>query len=161
MSKSSLETTPTAFTLGKVKIKSKVSLKRIEELSRPKIRLETYDEVVGPGTYQPKESYLSTKSKSPSVAIGRSERFLRDRIGSIKNQIREYQESDLSKINYYLSDVANSPKYSFKRTGHNLVLAHNPEFPGAGKYSIPIPNSNSSYIFSKASKNFNWKKGNT
>lgn len=161
MSESSLETTPTAFTLGKVRIKSKISLKRIDELSRPRIRLETYDEVVGPGTYEPREGFLSTKSKSPSVAIGRSERFLREKIGNIKSQVKQHQEYDLSRINYYLSDVANPPKYSFKRTGHNLVLAQNPGFPGAGKYSPPIQGSNSSFIFSKASKNFNWKKGKT
>lgn len=117
------------------------------------------EELVGPGSYEPREGFLSTKSKSPSAAIGRSERFLRDKVTLMKNQVRNFEENDLSGINYYLSEQACPPKYSFKRTGHNLILVKNTDFPGAGKYSPPLPSKNTSFVFSKAEKNFNWKKG--
>ena len=50
---------------------------RIQELSRPKIRLNIDDELVGPGRYDYLSSYLLTIKKSPRVLIGRSERFLK------------------------------------------------------------------------------------
>jgi hypothetical protein len=161
MSRNSLETTPSSLSPAKQKLTPVMNLEKIRELSRPKLKLGNYEEVVGPGSYDPQEGFLSTKSKSPSAAIGRSERFLRVKITEIRKQAKKYEEpGDLSQINYSLSEIACPPRFTFKRTGHNLALVKNPENPGVGSYSTPSPRKYQTTIFAKAAKDFNWKKGN-
>jgi hypothetical protein len=102
--------------------------------------------------------FLSTKVRSPSVLIGRSERFLRSKIREMRKSVQrlaDVQETGL----YNISEIVSPPKYSFKRTGHDLKLVNNPQFPGVGKYSPTLVHANSSFSFRKAKKNFNWKKG--
>lgn len=158
MSRRSLESVSSSLSPQKFKFKIKSSLTRLNELSKPKIRVDEEEELVGPASYNPKESFLSTKAKSPSIAIDRSERFLKVKVNKLRSNIKSHQENnEFSPINYYVSDV-NSPKYTFKRTGHNLILVNNPGFPGAGRYTPGVTHSNSSFSFPKASKNFSWKK---
>ena len=133
---------------------------RLLKLSAPKTRLDKEDEIVGPGSYDPSEAFLSTKLKSPSVSICRSDRFLSQKVSKLRFQLKKLEKNlDISDLAYRLSDIANPPKYSFKRTGHNLILVKNPGFPGAGHYSSREATPCYSYSFSKANKNFNWKKG--
>jgi hypothetical protein len=133
---------------------------RLVKLSAPKIRLDKEEEIVGPGSYDPSEAFLSTKVKSPSVSICRSDRFLSQKVSKLRFQLKKLDKTpDISDLVYKLSDIVTPPKYSFKRTGHNLILVKNPGFPGAGHYSSREATPCYSYSFSKAKKNFNWKKG--
>ncbi|OMJ82550.1 hypothetical protein SteCoe_16714 [Stentor coeruleus] len=147
--------------LSPIKIKSgtlKYST-RIQDLSQPKLRHVLDENIVGPGSYTPKDYFLSTKSKSPTIAIGRSERFIKSKLTKLKYDIRHIDnEKDLSCINYNLSDAIAPPKYTFNRTGHKLKLVENPSFPGVGRYTPNAEMSLRSISFSKASKNFDWKK---
>ena len=131
---------------------------RLNQLSQPKISQNDCEEVVGPGTYSPKDCFLSTNNKSPTIAIGRSERFIKIKVPMMRESITKHLQEDKSLTNNYLA-CESPPSYSFKRTGHNLKLVTNPDVPGVGRYT---PNSDSGYngfSFSKASKQFNWKKG--
>ena len=134
---------------------------RLNQLSKPKIRSRLEEEIVGPGRYEPKDYFLSTKCKSPSIAIGRSERFIKIRIPEYKESILKQSSKDninLSSNN--IPDVAASPSYSFNRTGHNLKLVGDQDIPGVGRYSPLLGDTNyKAFSFSKAKKNFNWKKG--
>lgn len=133
---------------------------RIQELSRPKIRLNIDDELVGPGRYDYLSSYLLTIKKSPRVLIGRSERFLKSKIPKIRSSIiREKVSNKNNSICCNLSENI-TPCFTFKRTGHNLRLVENPDNPGAGSYTPRFSEEVRSYSFTKAQKNFNWKKGN-
>lgn len=158
MSRKSFESVTSSLPPQKFKFKIKSTLTRLNELSKPKIRIDAEEELVGPASYNPKETYLSTKAKSPSIAIDRSERFIRVKLNRIKERMKSHHENnEASPINYFVSEV-NPPKYTFKRTGHNLILVNNPGFPGAGRYSPGVTHSNSAFSFPKASKNFSWKK---
>ena len=160
MSTNSAETTPSSLTPVKLKVSHFMNLDSIRKLSRPKLKIGNDDEMVGPGSYEPREAFLSTKSKSPSAAIGRSERFLRVKVMEMKKAAKKYEElCDLSAINYNLSEIISPPRYTFKRTGHNLALVKNPENPGVGSYSTPSPRKFQTTVFAKANKEFNWKKG--
>jgi hypothetical protein len=160
MSRNSIETTPSSLSPIKIKSSTVLTIEKLRELSRPKLKIGNYEEMVGPGSYEPREGFLSTKCKSPSAAIGRSERFLKVKILEMKKSARKYEEqSDLSAINYNLSEVIAPPRYTFKRTGHNLTLVKNPGNPGVGSYSTPSPRKNQTTVFAKAVKDFNWKKG--
>lgn len=166
MSKPELSQRTLADSLGsshnQIKIRSSI-LKysnRIQELSQPKLRHMLDEEIVGPGSYTPNSLCLSTYSKSPTVAIGRSERFIKTKLGCMKEEIRRIKnQRDLSYINYGISDVAAPPRYSFKRTGHKLKLVENPDFPGVGRYSPAAESVLKSFSFTKAKKTFDWKKG--
>ena len=89
MSKNSAETTPSSLTPVKVKSFIGVSLESIRKLSRPKIKIGNDEEMVGPGSYEVRNGFLFTKSKSPSAAIGRSERFLKVKIKEIKKSVKK------------------------------------------------------------------------
>lgn len=134
---------------------------RLKELSRPKLRPEyDFDENIGPSSYHPRFDFLSTKSKSPTVAIGRSERFIRKKIPELREKILMHSTEHKTQGTLYAkSDIPNPPSYTFKRTGHKLKLVENPEFPGAGRYTPIADYSLKSYSFGKAKKNFNWRKG--
>ncbi|OMJ95914.1 hypothetical protein SteCoe_642 [Stentor coeruleus] len=131
--------------------------KRALELSKPKSRQGDEDDI-GPGSYQPKDTYLSTKSKSPIAFITKSHRFFGNKLPPLK---------DSSSISYNQLEnqdnppkiLSNSPSFSFKRTGHNLKLVENPTFPGAGKYSPNDDLQDKGWSFTKAKKDFSWKKG--
>ncbi|OMJ82075.1 hypothetical protein SteCoe_17348 [Stentor coeruleus] len=166
MAKPELSQRTLADSLGssrnQIKIRSSI-LKysnRIQELSQPKLRHMLDEEIVGPGSYTPNNLSLSTYSKSPTVSIGRSERFIKTKLSSMKEDIRRIKKQrDLSYINHNISDMITPPKYSFKRTGHKLELAGNPDFPGVGKYSPVAESVLKSFSFTKATKAFDWKKG--
>lgn len=157
MSKKSFDTYSPNFP-SKFRHRVKSSFSRITELSKPKIRVDAEEELVGPASYNPKETYLSTIIKSPSFAINRSERFIHLKAKKTKRDLNSIRDQiEVSPIKYDACEI-NSPKYTFKRTGHNLVLVNNPEFPGAGRYSPTLNKVNSAFSFPKAKKTFNWKK---
>ena len=156
MSNSSLDTHKTL----KLKIKSKPVLERINELSKPKARNETDEDTAGPGTFSPNQNFLSTKLRSPSVIIGRSERFIRSKIREMRKSAKRLIELDQSSpINYNNSDKTSSFNNQNKKNGHKLLLVENSENQGVRNYSTGLPQISSSYSFKKAKKNFNWKKG--
>lgn len=156
MSNSLLDTHKTL----KLKIKIKSGLERIDELSRPKARIETDEDTAGPGTFTPNENYSSTKLRSPSVIIGRSERFLRSRIPEMRKSAKRLTElEESSPINYNNSGKANIASHNIRKNGNKLLSLDNIETPGVGKYSPSLAHVNSSFSFKKAKKNFNWKKG--
>lgn len=131
--------------------------KRASELSQPKSRQGDEDDI-GPGSYQPKDTYLSTKSKSPIAFITKSHRFFGNKLPPLRNSssnssIQLENQDNPPKI------LSNSPSFSFKRTGHNLKLVENPTFPGAGKYSPSDDLQDKGWSFTKAKKDFSWKKG--
>lgn len=128
---------------------------RTKQLSLPKKKvLQDFDETVGPGSYNPDDSYLSTKSKSPSIVIGKSNRFRTQKmpkIGSSKLSVKCPTEKRL-KYSGFLS-----PKFSFKRTGHNLKLVEDIDVPGVGKYSPDMTLKQLAYSFKKSPRVFNWR----
>ena len=133
--------------------------RRIKELSKPKRKTEIDDEdVVGPGKYNPKDVFLSTKSKSPTFKIGRSCRF-----NYRHNQILSKNTSGSLTPNDFITKSLNfhepvSHGFSFNRTGHKLKLVNNPNFPGVGSYSPFLAKNSRSYTFNKSKREFNWKK---
>lgn len=131
---------------------------RLEQLSQPKISSTDYEEVVGPGSYSPNDYFLSTNTKAPTMAIMRSERFIKIKVPIIRDSMKKYTEKSNDNV-YLISENATPPSYSFKRTGHDLRLVRNPEFPGVGRYTPQTGQGYNSFSFSKASKKFNWKKG--
>ena len=132
--------------------------KRIAQLSKPKQRTEEDDEdLIGPGSYEPVDKYLSTKSKTPTMKIGKSLRFKDLKIPPIKNLFSKDNclPSDRSKSSNKID--LSTPSFTFNRTGHNLKLVENPDFPGVGRYS-PIKDMNfKAYSFNKSKREFNWK----
>jgi len=154
MSRKSFE----SFSPVKFRHRGKSTLSRITELSKPRMRVDAEDELVGPASYNPREKYLSTIIKSPSFAINRSERFINIKVKQLKKDLKSRQgDKEIAQIKYDPCEIS-SPKYTFKRTGHNLVLVNNPEFPGAGRYSPILTKATSAFSFPKAKKTFNWKK---
>ena len=129
----------------------------IVKLSKPKIKSNSDDDFVGPGSYEPKDNYLSTKSKSPSAVMTKSSRFI-DKLPPLKkNEVQTGSKLNLMKDIQF--NLVNSPSYTFKRTGHNLKLVDNPEFPGAGRYSPSDDSFHKGYSFYKSRRDFSWKKG--
>ena len=57
------------------------------------------------------------------------------------------------------ANITGSPRYTFKRTGHNLKLVDNPDVPGVGRYTPLSELHNKAYSFNKSKREFNWKKG--
>jgi hypothetical protein len=114
------------------------------------------EDLVGPGTYDPVDSFLSTKSKSPRPAMCRSNRFIAQKLPPLylisKKQSNEEGDEQPKQ------GLSTSPSFSFKRTGHNLKLVENPSFPGAGQYSPTFETSEKLCSFSKAPRVFSWKK---
>ena len=132
---------------------------RLKDLSKPKLRpAYDFEEIIGPNSYHPKFDFLSTKSKSPTVAIGRSERFIRKKLPELYEKMLKHSTERKNQV-YINSDIPTPPSYTFKRTGHKLNLVENPGFPGAGRYTPIKDYSIKSYSFGKAKKNFNWKNG--
>ena len=60
--------TPSRMSNSNKKFKMICRNHRINELSKPKIRGNFDDDYIGPGSYEPKDYYLSTRSKSPTPA---------------------------------------------------------------------------------------------
>ena len=135
-------------------------LKRIDELSKPKARNETDEDTTGPGTFSPNENFLSTKFRSPSVIIGRSERFIRSKIREIHRSAKRLIDIEVaSPINYSNSGKANIISSHTKKIGHNHLLGDDSGIQGLRNYSTGLPQLKSSFSFTKAKKNFSWKKG--
>ena len=139
-----------------VKITVKSPSVRTNELSIPKRKkIEDFDEVVGPGSYNPHLSFLSTKSKSPSIIIGRSSRFLHQKFPKLESHTSSVKKSESKTLNS--SDLL-TPRFTFKRTGHNLKLVEDFEVPGVGKYSPDLTLNHRAYSFKKSERIFSWKK---
>ena len=139
-----------------VKMTIKSPSVRTNELSVPKRKKsEDFDEVVGPGSYNPHLTFLSTKSKSPSIIIGRSSRFLQEKFPKLSPQSNSVKKSESKTLN---SSGLLTPRYTFKRTGHNLKLVEDLEVPGVGKYSPDLSFSHRAYSFKRSPRVFNWKK---
>ena len=133
---------------------------RIIELSKPKKQLDDSDDLVGPGSYEPQDKYLSTKSKSPTFKIARSLRFKDIKTPHLKLVASTNISPKSVSSSVIISESSNhSPSYTFKRTGHNLKLVDNPEFPGVGRYTPNAETRNKSYTFNRSRRDFNWKKG--
>lgn len=132
--------------------------KRVCELSKPKKRDEDED-YIGPGSYDPRDLFLSTRSKSPIIIIPKSSRFYASKLPPLKSS-RNNSSIRLDNQDFPIRVISNSPSFSFKRTGHNLKLVDNPSFPGAGTYSPNEDFQDKGWSFTKAKKNFCWKKGN-
>ena len=131
---------------------------RIAELSKPKKHPDESDDLVGPGSYQPKDIYLSTKCNSPTFKIGRSLRFKDLKIPAMKIMTSDNTSPKSVNSSFILSESNHSPCYTFKRTGHNLKLVDNPEFPGVGRYTPNAEGHNKSYTFNRSRREFNWKQ---
>ncbi|OMJ95095.1 hypothetical protein SteCoe_1636 [Stentor coeruleus] len=132
---------------------------RINELSTPKKQhLNESEDYIGPGSYNPEDKFLSTKCKSPSIRIGKSSRFKYTEIHPLRNTKSSNLSSKKTMCkSLNLTDTFSSPKYSFKRTGHNLKLVENPNFPGVGKYSPRSEKQHKAFSFKKSKRNFDWK----
>ena len=130
---------------------------KIEELAKPKERANTDEDSVGPGSYSPKDYFLSTKSKSPSAVMPRSRRFATRRLPPLELSSERYCHRADIKESEKLTIVA-SPSFSFQRTGHNLKLVDNPSFPGAGRYTPCEDTLDRGFSFYKARREFSWKK---
>ena len=128
---------------------------RFTRLSKPKIRVGDED-LVGPGSYDPTDSYLSTKSKSPRPIMCRSNRFMAQKLPPLYLIDRKGANDDPDSPSK--PALSSSPSFSFKRTGHNLKLVENPSFPGAGQYSPTIESNEKLCSFAKAPREFSWKK---
>lgn len=129
---------------------------RINELSRPKrLTSENLDDSIGPGSYNPKDKFLSTKNRTPSIKIGKSSRF---RPAKIEKLQRVPSSSSRKSVSRSLN-VSDSwtPSYSFKRTGHNLKLVENIGNPGVGRYSPESTKASKAYTFKRSEREFNWK----
>lgn len=131
---------------------------KFAELAKPKFRPNTDDDLVGPGKYDPKDYFLSTKTKSPSVIMNKSSRFLKTKLPPLEQSpLKNCPKGQYKKISMNFSSV--SPSFSFKRTGHNLKLVENPDFPGAGGYSPDDEyHEIGGFSFHKAKRELNWKK---
>ena len=127
---------------------------RIRQLSQPKLRNE-FEDLVGPGSYNPSDLYLSTKCKSPRPFMCKSSRFKFRKLPPIS--IIDRKPVDCEKECKDLH-IRYSPGVSFERTGHNLKLVDNPEFPGVGQYSPMSAVRNKGHMFAKATRTFSWKK---
>lgn len=140
------------------KPKQTITIKRITELSTPKKKLkEDYYELLGPGRYNPLDNFLSTKCKSPSVKIGKSQRFNQTPLSRIAKSTTFLAKQILSKSAIFTENSA-IPGYTFKRTGHNLRLVDNPGFPGVGRYSPGAVWKNNAYSFRKSKREFDWQR---
>jgi hypothetical protein len=141
------------------KLKIKGISQRIKELSVPKKVIKDNDEdFIGPGSYEPRYSFLSTKNATPTIKISKSLRFKALKYPPILiSTLRNTSPKGPSFKSFNLNDVASSPGYTFKRTGHNLKLVENPSFPGVGKYSPEREFHNKSYTFHKSKREFNWR----
>jgi hypothetical protein len=129
---------------------------RTKELSLPKRKtFEDSEEVVGPGSYNPHLTFLSTKNKSPSIVIGKSSRFLNEKFPKIVSYASTVKQSDCKILN---SSEQLTPRYSFKRTGHNLKLVEDFDVPGVGKYTPDLSFKHRAYSFKRSPRVFNWKK---
>lgn len=139
-------------------ISLKLTQKRIKELSEPKKHLiDNIDDYVGPGSYDPMDSYLSTKSKSPSIHMGKSIRFKSLKVTPLKlKNLKIPSASSVVSKSANISEIL-APGYSFKRTGHNLKLVENPSFPGVGRYSPEETGKVKGYSFKRSKREFNWK----
>lgn len=128
---------------------------RTRELSVPKKKVANdFDEMVGPGSYNPLDSFLSTKNKTPSIVIGKSNRFITQKIPMINNSQlagRHATEKTLKYTSFL------SPRFSFKRTGHNLKLVDDIDVPGVGKYSPGMTLKQRAYSFKRSPRVFSWK----
>lgn len=145
------------------KIRHEKITQRITKFSNPKKQqLDDIEDSVGPGRYNPKDNFLSTKSNSPSTIIGKSTRFKHSKLSPLKlvkstNFAHNSIKKSLSKsLNH--SDTFSTPSYSFKRTGHDLKLVNNPNFPGVGKYFLRSNSKYKAYSFKKSKRSFDWKK---
>ena len=125
------------------------------QLSKPKTRVGD-DDLVGPGRYDPTDSYLSTNSKSPRITMCRSNRFITQKLPPLYLITRKTSDKDSESQSK--QGLSMSPSFSFKRTGHNLRLVENPSFPGAGRYSPRIEVNEKLGSFAKAPRVFSWKK---
>lgn len=129
---------------------------RLSELSKPKKSSEDSEDQIGPGSYEPKDGFLSTKSNSKNIMIGRSLRFKVS-----MPPLKSTYSTNVSPSSLNMSSViepSKSPSYTFKRTGHNLKLVGNPDFPGVGKYTPNAELHKISYTFNRSKREFNWKK---
>lgn len=141
------------------KVKLGKTIQRINELSTPK-KQQSNDsgDCIGPGSYNPEDKFLSTKSKSPNIRIGKSLRFKYTETHPLKNdKLSNFSSEGAMCKSLNLTDAFSSPKYSFKRTGHNLKLVENPNFPGVGKYSPRGEKQHKAFSFKKSKRNFDWK----
>ncbi|OMJ86736.1 hypothetical protein SteCoe_11672 [Stentor coeruleus] len=140
------------------KIRYKKLTQRIIKLSSPKRQLDDDEDSVGPGRYNPKDHFLSTKSNSPSTTIGKSSRFKHSKLYPLK--LVKSTNFPHNNLNKSLEDsyTFSTPSYSFKRTGHNLKLVNNPNVPGVGKYYLRNNSKYKAYSFKKSKRNFDWKK---
>lgn len=141
----------------KAKLDSEALMSRFHNLSQPKQRCNDED-LVGPGSYDPSDSSLSTKSKSPCAITPKATRFFNPKLPELKQSVKNTVSKESFREKSY--NLINSPNFTFKRTGHNLKLVWNPEFPGAGRYSPTIQNFTKGGYFPKAKKDFSWKKSN-
>ncbi|OMJ96211.1 hypothetical protein SteCoe_169 [Stentor coeruleus] len=142
------------------KVKPNRISQRIGTLSSPKKQqLVDTEDNIGPGRYDPQDNYLSTKSKTPTIKIGKSLRFEYSQSHSRK-LVKSPCDSSVSSMSktLLLSESCNSPSYSFKRTGHNLKLVENPNFPGVGKYCLLRENKHKAFSFSRSKRYFDWRK---
>ena len=136
--------------------RSSMKARRVfSQLSKPKIRV-CDDDLVGPGSYDPTDSYLSTNSKSPRAIMCRSNRFIAQKLPPLYLIDRKVGNKDSESQNK--QGLSMSPSFSFKRTGHNLKLVENPSFPGAGQYTPKIETNEKLCSFAKAPRVFSWKK---
>jgi hypothetical protein len=139
-------------------------ISRITELSMPKQRLhEDFEIALGPGSYNPKDRYLSTKSNTPSIKIGKSIRFDPSHTPFLKIQKSQRTSKKFSEISSLskslnINEAILSPGFTFKRTGHNLRLVENPSFPGVGRYSPEKEILRKGFSFKKSKRDFNWRR---
>ncbi|OMJ76397.1 hypothetical protein SteCoe_24228 [Stentor coeruleus] len=142
------------------KIRHEKIIQRIAKLSTPKKQqLDGDDEdTVGPGRYNPKDNFLSTKTNSPSATIGKSNRFKHSKLYPLKLiKSNNFPQNNLNKSLGH-SETFSTPSYSFKGTGHDLKLVNNPNVPGVGKYYLRSYSKYKAYSFNKSKRNFDWKK---
>jgi hypothetical protein len=112
--------------------------------------------MLGPGRYNPKDKFLSTKTRTPSVKIGQSSRF-RGMKTKRDEMIQVFSRKEKISRSLNFSDSI-SPSFSFKRTGHNLKLVENLENPGVGRYTPDHAGKAKAYSFKRSEREFNWKK---
>lgn len=130
---------------------------RIKELSRPRhLNSEYYEDSIGPGSYDPRDKFLSTKNRTPSIKIGKSSRFRPTKIEKLEKISNTSSRKTISR-SLNISDSW-TPSYSFKRTGHNLKLVENLGNPGVGRYSPEAHKNSKAYTFKRSVREFNWKK---
>ena len=130
---------------------------RLAELSKPKKPVfDDFEDMLGPGRYNPKDKFLSTKTRTPSVKICQTNRFRTFRKKHNESlQIYPKKERITKSLNF---SESMSPSFSFKRTGHNLKLVENIENPGVGRYTPDHAHNPKAYSFKRSEREFNWKK---